>query len=237
MLSGQKLPGYRFPLDVIGYAVWLYHRFTLSDRNVEELLLERGICVTRESIRAWCITFSDQFAQGLRHREPRRGSRWHLDEMRVDVGGVTHWLWRAVDEHGVVLDVVLQRNRDTEAATAFFSRLLGEHGIPASVHTDKLWSYGAALRKLPVLHAVAHIQVVSTARCNNLIEQSHRLTRRQERQQRGFRSQRRAQGFLDLHARITNLHHSARCTVPAHHRRYHQTRAFALWRDVVTQVA
>lgn len=236
MLSGQKLPGYRFPLEVIGYAVWLYHRFTLSYRDVEELLLERGIAVTRESIRTWCIKFSDLFAQGLRHREPRRGSRWHLDEMHVDVGGVTHWLWRAVDEHGVVLDVFLQRHRDTEAARSFFTWLLSEQGIPVTIHTDKLWSYGAALRKLPVLHGVEHVQVVSTARCNNLVEQSHRPTRRQERQQRGFRSRRRAQGFLDLHARITNLHHPARCTLPAHHRRHHQKRAFVLWRDVVTQV-
>ena len=237
MLSGQKLPGYRFPLAVIGYAVWLYHRFTLSYRDVEELLLERGICVTRESIRSWCIKFSDPLAQNLRHREPRRGSRWHLDEMRVEVGGITHWLWRAVNEHGVVLDVFLQRRRDTETAKAFFLRLLGEHDVPAIIHTDKLWSYGAALRTLPVLHSVEHVQVVSTARCNNLVEQSHRPTRRQERQQRGFRSRHRAQGFLDLHARITNLHHSARCTVPAHHRRHHQQRAFALWRDVVKQVA
>lgn len=92
MLTGQKLPGYRFPLAVIGHAVWLYHRFTLSYRNIEELLLERGIVVTRESIRSWCIKFSNLFAQGLRHREPQRGSRWHLDEMHVDVGGVKHWL-------------------------------------------------------------------------------------------------------------------------------------------------
>ena len=120
MLSGQKLRGSRCPLDVIGYAVWLYHRFTLSYRNVEELLLERGIGVTRESIRTWCITFSDLFAQGLRHREPRRGSRWHLDEMHVDVGGVTHWLWRAALEHGVVLDVFLQRHRDTSAGGAWY---------------------------------------------------------------------------------------------------------------------
>ena len=143
MLSGQKLPGYRFPLDVIGYAIWLYHRFTLSYRDVEELLLERGICVTRESIRTWCIKFNDLFAQGLRYREQRRGSRWHLDEMHVDVSGITHWLWRAVDEHGVVLDVLLQRHRDTEAAQAFFTRLLGEYDVPEVIHTDKLWSYGA----------------------------------------------------------------------------------------------
>ncbi len=237
MLSGQKLSGYRFPLAVIGHAVWLYHRFTLSYRDIEELLLERGIAVTRESIRSWCIKFSNLFAQGLRHREPRRGSRWHLDEMCVDVGGVKHWLWRAVDEHGAVLDVFLQTHRDTEAAKSFFHRLLGEYDVPEVIRTDKLWSYGAALRQLPVLHTVEHIQVVSTARCNNLIEQSHRPTRRQERQQCGFRSRRRAQGFLNLHARITNLHHSACSTSPARPRRSHQQAAFKSWREVVQQVA
>lgn len=237
MLSGQRLPGYRFPLAVIGYAVWLYRRFTLSYRDVEELLLERGIVVTRESIRSWCIKFSNLFAQSLRHREPRRGSRWYLDEMHVDIGGVKHWLWRAVDERGAVLDVFLQEHRDTEAARAFFHRLLREYDVPEVIHTDKLWSYGVALRELPVLHVVEHIQVVSTARCNNLVEQCHRPTRRQERGQGGFRSGKRAQGVLDLHARITNLHHPARSTLPALHRRQHYRAAFKTWQEVVQQAA
>ncbi|UBV45478.1 IS6 family transposase (plasmid) [Deinococcus taeanensis] len=234
-MSGQKLSGDRLPLAVIGHAVWHSHRFTLSSRDIEELLLERGIAVTRESIRTWCITFSDLFAQGLRHREPRRGSRWHLDEMCVDVGGVQHWLWRAVDEHGAVLDVFLQTHRDTEAATSLFHRRLGEYDVPDVIRTDKLWSDGAALRQRPVLHTVEHIQVVSTARCNN-IEQSHRPTRRQERQQCGFRSRRRAQGLLDRHARITTLHHSACSTSPARPRRSHQQAAFKSWRKMVQQV-
>ncbi|GAA5512763.1 hypothetical protein Dcar01_01486 [Deinococcus carri] len=181
--------------------MWLYHRFSLRYRYIEELLLERGIAVTCEFIRSWCIKFSDLFAQGLRHREPRRGSRWHLDEMYVDVGSLKHWLWRAVDEHGTVLDVFLQKHRDTEAAKSFFHRLLGEYDVPEVIHTDKLWSYGVALRQLPVLHTVEHIQVVSTARCNNLIEQSHRPTRWQERQQCGFRSRRRTGARLSRSAR------------------------------------
>ena len=237
VLSGQKLPGYRFPHAVIGYAVWLYHRFTLSYRDVEELLLERGIVVTRESIRSWCIKCSDLFAHGLRHREPRCGSRWHLDEMCVDIAGVKQWLWRAVDERGAVLDVFLQQHRDTGAAKSFFQRLLGEYDVPEIIHTDKLWSYGAALRELPVLHSVEHVQVVSTARCNNMIEQSHRPTRRQERQQRGFRSRCRAQRFLDLYARIANLHHPARATVSAYHRRHYQQAAFETWQEIVGQAA
>lgn len=103
--------------------------------------------------------------------------------MCVEVGSGKQWLWRAVDEHGAVLDVLLQAHRDTEAARTFFVRLLGEYDVPEVIHTDKFWSYGAALRELPVLHAVEHVQVISTAHCNNLIEQSRRPTQRQERQQ------------------------------------------------------
>jgi putative transposase len=139
----QKLPGYRFPLSIIGYAVWLYHRYALSDRDVEELLFQRSIEVSRESIRTWCISFSDEFARGLRHREPRRGVRWQLDEMHVLVGGVPHWLWRAVDEHGAVLHVFLQRYRDTDAAKCFFERLLGGHEVPDTVCTNE----GGELRR------------------------------------------------------------------------------------------
>ena len=237
MLTDQKLPGYRFPLSVIGHAVWLYHRYALSYRDVEELLFERGIDVSRESIRTWCINFSGELAYNLHHREPRRGSRWHLDEMHMSVGGVTHWLWRAVDEHGAVLDILLQRHRDTDAARSFFQRLLGVYDVPDTVCTDKLASYGAAIRELPILNDVDHQQVISTARCNNLIEQSHRPTRCQERSQLGFRKVKRAQGFLDLHARITNLHGPARSTLPAHDRRHALTIALQTRKSVVQQVA
>jgi len=145
--------------------------------------------------------------------------------------------WRAVDEHGAVLDVFLQRHRDTLAATSFFQRLLGEYDVPETVCTDKLASYGAAIRELPVLDDVDHQQVIRAARCNNLIEQSHRPTRRQERSQLGFRQIKRAQRFLDLHARITNLHGVARSTSPAIHRRHTLTIALRNWRAVVQQVA
>jgi len=137
---------------------------------VEELLFDRGLEVSRESIRTWCINFSGEFAQNLRHQEPRRGSRWHLDEMHVVVGRVTHWLWRAVDDQGAVLDVLLQGHRDTLAAS-FFRRLLGGYDVPETVCTDKLASYGAAIRALPFLNDIDHQQIISTARCNNLIEQ------------------------------------------------------------------
>lgn len=136
-----------------------------------------------------------------------------------------------------MLDVLLQRHRDTEAAKTFLSRLLGEYEVPKVIHTDKLWSYGAAIRELPVLHSVEHVQVVSTARCNNLIEQSHRPTRQQERSQLGFKRRRRTQEFLDLHARLSNLHQHARTTLPAALRRSNQSAVFQAWQEVVQQAA
>ena len=162
---------HRFPMIIIQHAVWLYHRFPLSYRDVQELLHQRGIQVSHETLREWCIKFGPLFADGLRQREPRRGSRWLLDEVCTTVDGVRHWLWRAVDEHGFVLDILLQRHRDTEAAKVFMTRLLGEYDVPDRICTDKLASYGSAIRQIASLAEVNHQEVISTARCNNLVEQ------------------------------------------------------------------
>jgi len=132
-----------------------------------------------------------------------------------------------------VLDLLLQDRRDTQAAKTFLGKLLVNYDVPDVIHTDKLWSYGAAIRALPVLHSVEHIQVVSTARCNNLIEQSHRPTRQQERSQIGFKNSRRTQEFLALHARISNLHQYTRTTVPAYLRRTNQEHAYSTWQNAV----
>jgi len=164
-------------MTIIQYAVWLYHRFPLSYRDVQELLHQRGIQISHETLREWCIKFGPHFAEELRHREPRRGSRWPLDEVCTSVDGARHWLWRAVDEHGFVLDILFQRHRATEAAKTFLTRLLGEYDVPEVIHTDQLLSYGAAIRELPSLAGVDHQQVISTARCNNIIEQEHRSTK------------------------------------------------------------
>ncbi len=168
-------------MTIIQYAIWLYHRFPLSDRDVQELLHQRRIQVSHETLREWCIKFGLLFAEELRHREPRRGSRWFLDEVCTAVDGVRHWLWRAVDEHGFVLDILLQRHRDTEAASIFLTSLLEEYDVPEVIHTDQLRSYRAALREIPRLANVDHQQDISTRRCHNIVEQSHRPTRRQER--------------------------------------------------------
>ena len=145
--------------------------------------------------------------------------------------------WRAVDEHGFVLDILLQRHRDTEAAKTFLTRLLGEYDVPEVIQTDQLRSYQAAIRGLPSLDGVDHQQVISTARCNNSVEQSHRPTRRQDRQQAGFKRRKRAQEFLHLHARIENLHHHSRTSVSAATRKSNQQQAFQTWSTVAAGVA
>ncbi len=206
-------------MTIIQYALWIYHRFPLSYRDVQELLHQRGVQVSHETLCEWCLKFGPLFAEDLRHREPRRGSRWHLDEVCTSVDGVRHWLWRAVDEHGSVLDILLQRHRDTEAAKTFLTKLLGEYDVPDRICTDKLASYGAAIRQIASLAEVDHHVVISTARRNNLIEQSHRPTRRQERQQLGFRRRKRAQEFLSLHARVEDLHQHTRTSISAATRR------------------
>jgi putative transposase len=135
--------GYRFPPEIIAHAVWLYFRFHLSFRDVQDLLAERGIIVSHEAIRQWCTKFGASFAAGLRRRRVRTGDKWHLDEVALKIRGKRHWLWRAVDQHGVVLDILVQERRDQVAAERFVRRVLeGEAGTePRVVITDKLASY------------------------------------------------------------------------------------------------
>ena len=140
---------HRFPSEIIAHAVWLYHRFNLSFREVEEMLLERGIDVSYETVRRWVAKFGPAIARGLRRRQPSPGDAWHLDEVRVKIGRDRFWLWRAVDQDGIVLDEVLQRRRDKRAARRLLTKLLKKHGaIPKRFITDKLQSYGAAKREL-----------------------------------------------------------------------------------------
>jgi putative transposase len=141
---------HRFPAEVIAHAVWLYHRFALSLRDVEELLYERGIVVTYETVRAWVAKFGARYAADLRKRAAKPGRTWHLDEVFTRAGGRQVYLWRAVDEHGQVLDVLVQEHRDADAAERFFRRLLGHAGgPPEAIVTDGLASYSAAKSRLP----------------------------------------------------------------------------------------
>jgi putative transposase len=188
---------HRFPAEIIAHAVWLYYRFALSFRDVEELLFERGIIVTYESIRTWVSKFGERFAAALRRRERRPGRIWHLDEVFLKIGGEQVYLWRAVDEHGQMLDVLVQQQRDADAAERFFRRLLEHTGEPPErIRTDKLASYAAAKKRLPELDEVEHETVHSGARLNNRMEQSHQPTRVRERRMQRFKSVDSAQWFL-----------------------------------------
>ncbi|UQN08914.1 IS6 family transposase [Deinococcus sp. QL22] len=228
---------HRFRVSIIQHAIWLSHRVLLSDRDVEELLHQPGIGVSHEPLREWCLPFGSLFTEALRHRVPRRGTRWHLIEVGTSVDGVRHWLWRAVDKHGFVQGILLGRHRDTDAAKTFLTQLLGEYDVPEVIHNNQLRSYGAAIRARPSLLGVDHQQVISLARGNNLVEQSHRPTRRQERGQQGMGRKKRAQEVLKLHARVANPHHHTRRGVAATHRRSHQQHAFPTWSMLSAGVA
>jgi putative transposase len=218
---------HRFPAEIIRHAVWLYHVFSLSLRDVELILAERGVLVTHESIRSWCKKFGAEFAKRLRRRRPRPGDTWHLDEVFIRIRGVLHYLWRAVDQHGVVLDILVQEKRDGAAAKRFFKRLLqGLHYKPKRLVTDGLRSYGVAHRAL--LPDVKH----RTSRyLNNRAENSHRPTRRRERQMQRFKSRDQAQDFLSAHAIIYGHFRPRRHRLSAVGYRGAQTKAFRTWRQ------
>ena len=169
--------GYRFPREIISHGVWLYHRFALSFRDVEELLAERGVFVTYETVRQWCMKFGSEYARNLRRRHGQKGDIWHLDEVFVKIRGELHYLWRAVDQDGDVIDLLVQKHRNARAAKRFFRKLLkGQQNTPWRLVTDKLRSYSAAQRE--VLPSVAH----DTGQyANNRAEVSHQPTRQKER--------------------------------------------------------
>jgi putative transposase len=220
-------PGYRFPAEVIWHAVWLYHVFSLSLRDVELLLAERGITVTHESIRRWVLRFGADFAGRLRKRRPRPGDTWHLDEVFLRIGGELHYLWRAVDQHGVVLDILVQARRNASAAKRFFKRLLsGLRYKPKRLVTDGLRSYGVAHREVmpEVRHRVSRY-------LNNRAENSHRPTRRRERRMQRFKSSEQAQRFLSAHGMIYGHFRPRRHLMTAAQHRRARAKAFRIWRE------
>ena len=216
---------HRFPPEIIQHAVWLYHRFNLSACDIEDLLAERGITVTYESIRLWCIKFGHKYAGRLRRKQQGYGDTFFIDEVFVKINGKQHYLWRAVDQDGDVVDVLLQARRGGRAARRFFRRLLKAHGgEPRKMVTDKLGSYGIAHREL--LPDAIH----DTSRyANNRAELSHQPTRVRERGMRRFKSPRQAQRFLDVHSAVHNLFNLGRHLISAEHYRLFKQRAFASW--------
>jgi putative transposase len=217
---------YRFPPQIIAHVVWLYVRFNLSLREVEELMLERGIDVSYETIRRWTIKFGPLIAHILRRRQPRPGDVWHLDEVVVKIAGLSFWLWRAVDQHGVVLEEILQPRRDKRAAKRLLIKLMKRWGfLPKRIITDKLRSYGAAKREVaPSLDHWSHKGL------NNRAENSHLPFRKRERVMQGFRSPGGLQRFVSMQSATRN-----RFSVPARRRsaltiRYHRLEALESWK-------
>src|SRR5215207_462872 len=197
---------HRFPPIVIQHAVWLYLRFTLSYRDVEELLAQRGLDLSYESIRSWVLKFGPMIARRLRQCRPRPSDRWHLDEMVVRIAGKRMYLWRAVDHEGEILDVLLQRRRDRGAAVKLMRKLLRKQGFaPKRVTTDQLGSYRAAFRHLGL--CCHHEQGL---RQNNRAENSHQVVRRRERKMQRFKSPGSAQRFLSAHSAVHNAHNLQR---------------------------
>jgi putative transposase len=221
--------GFRFPVEIISHCVWLYYRFPLSFREVEEMMLERGIVVSHETIRQWCAKFGQTYANTLRRRRARPGDKWHLDEMFIKINGKTHYLWRAVDQHGTVLDILVTSRRDTKAATRFFRKLLtGLEYVPRVLITDKLGSYAATHRR--VLRSVEHRQ---SKYLNNRAENSHQPTRARERAIKKFSSPGSAQRFLAVFSNISPHFRPRRHRLRAQEYRSEMASRFTAWNEVV----
>jgi transposase-like protein len=221
--------GYRFPPEIIQQSIWLYLRFILSFRDVEDLLAERGITVSYETVRRWANHFGPMIAANLRKRRPKPHTTWHLDEAYLKIDGRMVYLWRAVDAEGEVLDVLVQSRRDKHAALKLMRKLLKKYGfVPDRLITDDLRSYGAAARELGIesRHERGRWK-------NNRVENSHQPTRRRERNMQRFKSPGSAQKFLSAHAAVYNLFNLQRHLVSAETHRTFRAAAMNAWREAV----
>ena len=227
----KPTPSYQrhcFPSEIISHAVWLYHRFCLSFRDVEELLAERGLTITYESIRQGCQKFGPAYADKLKKRQGCLGEIWHIDEVFVTIQGERQYLWRAVDQDGDVIDILVQHRRNQRAAERFFRRLIkGQGREPRWLVTDTLRSYDAAHRS--IMPTVRHINHVYA---NNRAEVSHQPTRQREYHMRGFASSIQAQRFLTLHGLTQNFFRLGRHLLQAVNYRLLRTQAFQVWKEV-----
>ena len=229
MTNSSIYKRYRFPAEIIKYAVWLYFRFNLSHREIEDLLAQLGIIVSRESIRLWCNKFGSKYAIRLRKKHQGYGDTFFIDEVFIKIDGNQHYLWRAVDQDGEVVDVFLQKRRNAKAAKRFFMRLLRKHkGEPRKIVTDKLRSYDVAHRDLIPESIHDNDQYA-----NNRVELSHQSTRVRERGMRKFKSVKQAQRFLNVHAAVYYLSNLGRHLLSAETYRFFRSRSFASWKNAV----
>ncbi len=223
--SMPGLKGFRFPREVIAYAVWAYHRFALSTADVEDLLAERGVIVSRETVRLWVNRFGRHFAGCIKRDRPRPNDKWHLDEVVITIAGERFWLWRAVDADGDTVDILVQRHRNAKAARRFLHRLINVYGDLRVVVSDKLRSYIKPIKSLaPTAEHRAHKGL------NNRAEGSHRPTRKREKVMGRFKSPAQAQRFLAAHDQINTVFRPRRYRMHANHYRQSRADAFDLWR-------
>jgi putative transposase len=220
--------GHRYPVEIINHCVWLYFRFPLSFREVEELMLARGVVVSYETIRRWCAKFGQAYANQLRRRRPHPDDKWHLDAMFVRINGKLRYLWRAVDQHGNVLDILVQSRRNAVAAKKFFRRLLeGLRYVPRVIVTDKLASYRVAHREL-----MPSVQHRRSKYLNNRAANSHQPTRQRERAMKRFKSIRHAQRFLSAFSGISPHFRPRRHLLSAADYRQVMADHFAVWNEI-----
>lgn len=228
----SRLKGFRYPREVIAYAVWAYYRLALSTTDVEDLLAARGVIVSRETVRLWVNRFGRHFLDCIRRDRPRPSDKWHMDEVVITIRGKKHWLWRAIDANGDVLDILVQTHRNAKAAKRFFQRVVAQFGEPRVVITDKLRSYIKPIKTLaPDANHRAHKGL------NNAIEVSHRPTRKREKVMGGFKSHRQAQRFLSAHDQINLIFRPRRYQLNATSYRHARNDAFSLWADYTAEMA
>jgi putative transposase len=239
------LKGFRYPREIIAFAVWAYHRLALSTADVEDLLAARGVIVSREAIRLWVNRFGSHFADCIRRERPRPNDKWHMDEVVITIRGKKHWLWRAIDADGDVLDILVQTRRNAKAAKRFFQRLVSQFGEPRVVITpsrdiafamhcqamDKLRSYIKPVKtQAPNADHRAHKGL------NNAIEVSHRPTRKREKIMGRFKSHRQAQRFLSAHDQFNLIFRPRRYQLTASSYRHARNDAFSLWADYTAEM-
>ncbi len=226
-----RLKGFRYPREVIAYAVWAYHRLALSTADVEDLLAARGVIVSRETVRLWVNRFGRHFADCIRRDRPRPNDKWHMDEVVITIRGKKHWLWRAIDARGDVLDILLQTRRNAKAAKRFFQRLVSQFGEPRVVITDKLRSY---IKPIKILALNADHRAHKGL--NNAIEVSHRPTHKREKIFGRFKSHRQAQRVLSAHDQINLIFRPRWYQLNATSYLHARSDAFSLWADYTAEM-
>ena len=228
----QKPKRYRYPVSIISFSVWSYHRFNDSYRDVSERLAYRGIIVSHETVRHWCKKFSKSFTDVIKKKERKPTDKWHLDEMNIKINGEKFVLWRAVDSEGMELDVFLQKRKNKRSAIRFLSRLLGSYPSPKTMVTDKLPSYTKPIKKMTKAKHLRH------KRLNNRVENAHQPTRRKEKCLIKFKSPAHAQQTLSLMGKTRNLFSVSvgRYRNQANERRYQFNLSKEIWDEAAQAI-